>query len=146
MFVKMVRIVWYNGVCVCVCACVRKPVDTMCQKRTLYMYSPCQERTSNQEQTHSMSAVGFGIRFGLVIHENPGIDHKIMGYPESALGIESISQIVLYMNESPNLVKTSRIVVCTSHAKCWPLKYWWSSLSSKVCKKVQVCSWWRNCI
>ncbi len=34
--------------------------------------------TMCQEQTHSMPAVGFGIRFGLVILENPGIDHKIM--------------------------------------------------------------------
>ncbi len=54
-------------------------VDTMCQEWTLCMYSPCQEWTSNQEQRHSMSAVDFGIRFGLVILENPGIDHKIMG-------------------------------------------------------------------
>ncbi len=57
-------------VCVCVCVCV---FDTMCQEQTLCMYSPCQERT------HSMSVVGFGIRFGLVILKNPGIDHKIMG-------------------------------------------------------------------
>ncbi len=54
-------------------------VDTMCQEQTLCMYSPCQERTSNQERTHSMSAIGFGIRFELVILKNPGIDHKIMG-------------------------------------------------------------------
>ncbi len=54
-------------------------VDTMCQERTLGMYSPCQKRTSNQEQTHSMSVVGFGIRFRLVILENLGIDHEIMG-------------------------------------------------------------------
>ncbi len=65
-----------RSVCVCdVCVCF----DTMYQERTLCMYSPCQERTSNQEQTHSMSAVGFGIRIGLVILENPGIDHKIVG-------------------------------------------------------------------
>ncbi len=49
------------------------------QERTPCMYSPCQEQTFNQEQTHSMSAIGFGIRFGLVILENPGIDYKIMG-------------------------------------------------------------------
>ncbi len=34
---------FYNGACAC--------VDTMCQERTLCIYSPCQERTSNQEQT-----------------------------------------------------------------------------------------------
>ncbi len=101
-------------VCVCVCVCV----DTMCQGRTLCMYSPCQERTCNQEQTHSMPAVGFGIRFGLVIIENPETDHKIMGQLESVLGIESISRIILYINESPLLVKTSHILVHTSHAKC----------------------------
>ncbi len=71
-----------------------------------------------------ISAAGFGIRFGLVILENPGIDHKITkggeGQPESALGIEIISGIILTMNESPLLVKTSRILVRTSHAKCWP--------------------------
>ncbi len=61
--------------CVCVCVCF----DTMCQGRTLCMYSPYQERTSNQEQIHSMSVIGFGIRFGLIILENPGINHKIMG-------------------------------------------------------------------
>ncbi len=75
----------------CVCLCMRAyvwclhnkvcgcGVYTMCQERTVCMYSPCQERTSNQEQTHTLSAVGFGISFGLVILENPGIDHKIMG-------------------------------------------------------------------
>ncbi len=87
--------------------CVRVCVDTMCQERTQYMYSPYQERTSNQEQTHSMSAVGFGIRFRLLILENPGIEFKIMGEPESAFGIEIISRIILTMNESPLLVKTS---------------------------------------
>ncbi len=51
----------------------------MYQGRTVCTFSPCQERTSNQMQTHSMSAVGFGIRFGFVILENTGIDHKIMG-------------------------------------------------------------------
>ncbi len=53
-------------------------VDTMCLERTLCMYSPCQERTSNQELTHSMFAVSFGIRFGLITLENSGIGHKIM--------------------------------------------------------------------
>ncbi len=56
-----------KGVCVCLCTYVR--ADTVCQ-----------ERTFNQKQTHSIAAaVGFGIRFGLVILENTGIDHKIMG-------------------------------------------------------------------
>ncbi len=63
-----------------------------------------------------MSAVSFGIRFGLVILENPGTDHKIMGY-ESALGIEIISRIILTMNESPLLIKTAHIPVRTSRAK-----------------------------
>ncbi len=61
-----------------VCMYVRVCVDTMCQERTLCMYSPCQERTSDPEQKHSMSAIGFGIRFGIMILETPGIDHKIM--------------------------------------------------------------------
>ncbi len=54
-------------------------VDTMFEKWTACVYSPCQERTSDQERTHSTSAVGFGIRFRLVILENLGIDHKILG-------------------------------------------------------------------
>ncbi len=68
--------------CVCVCVCflfVCLFVYTICQERTLCMYSPCQEQTSNQEQIHWMSAVVLDIRFGLVILENPGIDHKIKG-------------------------------------------------------------------
>ncbi len=56
-----------HAVLCCVC------VYIMCQERTLCMYSPSQERTLNQEQTHSMSAVGFGIRFGLIILQNPGM-------------------------------------------------------------------------
>ncbi len=48
-------------------------VYVMCQEWTLCMYSPYQEQTSNQERTHSMSAVGFGISLGLVIIENSGI-------------------------------------------------------------------------
>ncbi len=68
-----VRPWWRSFVCVCVC------VDIMRQERTLCMHSPCQERTSNQEYTHSRFAVGFGMRFGLVILKNPGIDHKIIG-------------------------------------------------------------------
>ncbi len=57
----------------------------------------------------------FGFSFGLVILETPGIDHKII-QPESALGIESISLIILYMNESLLLVKIAYIPVHTSHA------------------------------
>ncbi len=54
--------------CACACLCV-------CWHNVprADMYYPC------REGTHSMAAVGFGIRFGLVIFENPGIDHKIMG-------------------------------------------------------------------
>ncbi len=58
---------------VCVCA------YTMCQERTLCMFYTCEVRTFDHEWTHSRSAVGFSYRFGLVILENPGIDHKIMG-------------------------------------------------------------------
>ncbi len=58
--------------------------------------------------------------------------------PESALDTEIISRIILTMNESPLWVKTSQIPVRTLYAKCWPFKYWWSTLSSKVCKKIQV--------
>ncbi len=63
----------------------------MCQEQTLCIYCPYQERTSDQEQTDLMSAVGFGTNFGLVILENPGTDLKIMEQPESTLGIEIIS-------------------------------------------------------
>ncbi len=48
------------------------------------------------------------------------------------------------MNKSSLLVKITYILVSTSHAKYWPLKYWWSALSSKVCKKIQVRPWWRS--
>ncbi len=49
-----------------------------CQKRTLCMFCTCQEQTSDQEWTHSMSAVDFGFSFGLIIHENLRIDLEIM--------------------------------------------------------------------
>ncbi len=52
---------------------------TMCQERILCMFYTCEVRTFNQEQTHSRFAVGFNLRFELVILENLGIDHKIMG-------------------------------------------------------------------
>ncbi len=35
---------------------------------------------------------------------------------------------VTYIDESQLLDKTSYIPVCTSHAKCWPFKYWWSTV------------------
>ncbi len=89
------------ALCVCVCVCTY----TMCQEQTLCMFYTCKVRTFDQERTHPRSTVGFSIRFGLVILEKPGIDHKIMGWPESALGIEIISQIILYMNKNPLLVK-----------------------------------------
>ncbi len=69
---------------------------------------------------------------------------KLWRWSESALGIKIISQIILTMNESPLLVKTSHIPVRTSHAKCWPFKYWWPALSNKVCKQIEVRSWWRS--
>ncbi len=64
-----------------------------------------------------MSAVGFSISFGLSLLKNPEIDHKIMGVAESTFGIEIISWIILCMNGSPLLVKTSHIPVRTSHVK-----------------------------
>ncbi len=48
------------------------------------------------------------------------------------------------MNKSSLLVKITYILVSISHAKCWPFKYWWSVLSSKVCKKIWVRPWWRS--
>ncbi len=52
---------------------------TMCQERALCMFYTCEVQTFDQERTHSRSAVGFSVRFGIVILENPGINHKIMG-------------------------------------------------------------------
>ncbi len=57
-----------------------------------------------------------------------------------------VSWTILYMNENPLLVKIAYIPVRTSRSKWWPFKYWWSALPSKVCKKVQVRSWWRSYI
>ncbi len=48
------------------------------------------------------------------------------------------------MNKTPLLVKITCILVSTSHDKCWPFKYCWSALSSKVCKKIRVRPWWRS--
>ncbi len=42
------------------------------------------------------------------------------------------------------MVKITYILVSSSHAKCSPLKYWWSALSSKVCKKIRIRPWWRS--
>ncbi len=42
------------------------------------------------------------------------------------------------------LVKTAYIPDHTPHTKCWPFKYWWSALSSKVCQKIWVHSWWSS--
>ncbi len=42
------------------------------------------------------------------------------------------------MNKSLLLVKITYILASISHAECWPFKYWWSALSSKVCKKIWV--------
>ncbi len=69
---------------------------------------------------------------------------KLWGSPEFTLGIKIISWIILYMNQNPLLFKTSYIPVHISHPKCRLFKYWWSALSSKVCKKIQVRSWWRS--
>ncbi len=52
----------------------------------------------------------------------------------------------LYINKSALLVKILYNPVRTLHAKCWPFKYWWSDLSSKVCKKIHVRSWWNSCV
>ncbi len=45
----------------------------------LSMFYPCEVQTFEQERTHWRSAIGFTLRFGLVILENLGVDHKIMG-------------------------------------------------------------------
>ncbi len=68
-----------SSVCVCVCVCAHARTYTICQEQTLCMFYTCEVRTFNQERTHSRSAVAFNFRFGLVILENPRIDHKIMG-------------------------------------------------------------------
>ncbi len=118
----------------------------MCQERTLCMYSPCQELTSNQERrTRCLLLVLVSDLYSSSL-KTQELTIKLWGQPESTLGIEIISRIILNMNESPLLVKTSHIPVCTSHAKCWPFKYWWFALSSKVCNKIQVRSWWRLCV
>ncbi len=36
------------------------------------------------------------------------------------------------MNKSPLLVKITYILVSTSHAMCWPFKYFWSALGGEV--------------
>ncbi len=63
-----------------------------------------------------MSAVGFGIRFGLIILENQGIDHKIMRVAWVHPGIEMISLIILYMEWksalSQNLTHSSPHFTC----------------------------------
>ncbi len=43
----------------------------MCEEWTLCMFCTCQEQISDEERTHSMSAVGFGFSFRFVILENP---------------------------------------------------------------------------
>ncbi len=127
--------------CVCVCVCNY----TMCQGRTLCIFYTCKVRTFDQEQTHSRSAVNCNLRFGLVTLENLGIDHKIMGvaWVHSWCKNYFLNHII-YMNKNLLLVKITYILVSTSHAYCWPFKYWWSALSSKVCKKLQVRPWLRS--
>ncbi len=85
------RCSFHSSFCLFVCVCVRLHAHTYTtrQERTLCMFCTCQERHVNvlympradfqQGWTHSMSAVGFGFSFGLVILENPGIDPKIIG-------------------------------------------------------------------
>ncbi len=113
------------------------------------MFYTCEVRTFDQGQTHSRSAVGFSLRFGLVTLENSGIDHKIIGvaWVRSWYRNYFLNHFtILYMNKSSLLVKITYILVSTSHAKFWPFKYWWSALSSKVCKKIRVRPWWRSCV
>ncbi len=49
-------------------------------------------------------------------------------------------------NQKSTLVKILYIPVRTSQAKRWLLKYWWSTLSSKVCEKICVHSLLRSYI
>ncbi len=108
----------------------------MCKEQTLCTFCTC------KEWTHLMSAVGFGFSYGLVILENLRIDLKIMGIACVRSWHWKYFSSYLYINKSPLLVKTSYVPVHTSHTKCWPFKYWWSALSSKVCKKIGVRSRW----
>ncbi len=62
---------------VCVCVCVY--TYTMCQERTLCMFYTCEVQTFDQERAHSMSAVGFNLRFGLVILETQEWAIKLWG-------------------------------------------------------------------
>ncbi len=89
----------------------------MCPERTLCMYSPCQKWPSDQERTHSTSAVGFGISFGLAILENPGIHHKIMGVARVHPWHWNYFLNHFIMNKSPLLVKISHIPVRTSRIR-----------------------------
>ncbi len=50
-----------------------------------------------------MSIVGFDFSFELVIFENKNRPQNYGGSPESTLIIEIISEIMLYINESPLL-------------------------------------------
>ncbi len=66
----------------CMCVCVGggegARVLTRCAKSGHCACSTHAKCGPLTKSTHSTSAVGFGIRFGLVILENPGIDYKIM--------------------------------------------------------------------
>ncbi len=89
-------------VCVCVCVCIHRVgvclcvlrVLTKCVRSGLCACTLPAKSGLPTKSRHSTSAVGFGIRFGLVILENPLIDHKILGVVLICLVIEIISRII----------------------------------------------------
>ncbi len=122
--------------CVCARILVCMCVDIIRKEWTFCMFCMCQEQTSEQERTNAMSVVGFDFSFGLVIFENPGISPKIIGVACFRSWHWNYFWNHLYINKRLLLVKTSHISVRSSHVKCWPFKYWWSTLSSKTYKKI----------
>ncbi len=68
----------------------------------------------------------------------PRIVPKIMGVVSAGSSHWNYFSNHLYIHESPLLVKISYIPVYTSHAECWPFKYWWRvrKLGSALCWEV----------
>ncbi len=101
-------------------------VFTQCAKRGLFACTLHAKSGFLTKSRHTRCLLlGFGMRFGLVILETPEIDHKIMEVAWICpWHWNYISNHFNYKWKSPLLVKTSHIPVRTSHAKCWPFKYW----------------------
>ncbi len=124
---------------VCVGVSVCRCVYIMCEEWILCMFRTCQLQTSDQEQTHSMSTVGFGFSFQLVILENLRIYLEIMRRSLRPLLALKIFLKSFMPKKGTHLVKTSYIPVHTSHAKCWPFKYWFFTTLGGVVKNMGVC-------